>query len=93
MIKSDYKENIPYRCFNPYKGVFEEYTTPGLYRHRYNRGFRYPRTHQERKANERDKQYVRAKRRKLPSSWDDISATFIRGKCWKRFTKKRKQYL
>lgn len=90
MMKSNYKLNKPIGYI--YNGEWHEYSTPGIYQHKYIRQLRYPRTHNERWQNERDKEFVRGRRRKLPSSWDDLRPSFFFGSDWKRFTKKRKQY-
>lgn len=63
------------------------------YQHRFVTFCRYPRTTQERRWNEAYKGFTRGKRRNLPTTWDDIRPSFAYGKSWKRFTKKRKQYL
>jgi hypothetical protein len=53
----------------------------------YKNYYRQPKTHAERKAN-LDTEYVRPRRRKLPSSWDDYKVHH--DKCWK--SKRRKKY-
>lgn len=55
-------------------------------RSRYTSYYRNPKTHAERKAN-LDCEYARPGRRKLPSSWDDISVHH--DKCWKGKRKKQ----
>lgn len=90
-MKTNYELNKPYGYIN-YYGEWCEYSSPGKYRHKRINNFRRPQTHNERWQNERDKQFVRARRRKLPSTWDDLRPSFGYGSDWKRFTKKRKQY-
>jgi len=72
---------------------------PNIGRKRFGRYFRRFRTTQERRLNQgliQDgmAQFVRARRNKsnLPDTWDDeiIAKT---GKCWKRQSKKRKQWM
>lgn len=57
--------------------------------------FRTPRTFNEIKQNHHaldDGYKVRGKRRKIPTSWDDIWPSQLFGRDWKRFTKKKKQW-
>jgi hypothetical protein len=57
--------------------------------------YRHPKCQNERRQNKAakaDGYYVRPNRRKLPSSWDDLNYSFNYGKCWKRFTRRKKQY-
>lgn len=90
-MKTQYKINEPWGWLGR-DGTWYEYTTPGNYQHRYISQIRFPKTQHERSANLRDKQYVRGKRRKLPSSWDDLRPSFHFGSNWKRFTKQHKQW-
>jgi hypothetical protein len=89
-MKTQYKINEPWGWIG-YDGTWYEHSTPGKYEHRFIT-MRYPKTQHERSANLRDKQYVRGRRRKLPSNWDDLNPSFTYASCWKRFTKQRKQW-
>lgn len=52
---------------------------------------RHPRTTQERRANQdRNDPYVRGKRRKLPTAWDD--QIIRKQKSWKYLSKRRRQW-
>lgn len=57
--------------------------------------YRQVRTFNERKQHAgaiADGHKVRGRRRKLPTNWDDQKLSFAWGKCWKRFTRRKKQY-
>jgi hypothetical protein len=67
---------------------FTGYSIRGSYKY-----FRGIKTTQERRMNEAHKKYVRGKRSKLPSAWDDRVRTDLRIKhSWKK-QKKRKQWM
>lgn len=57
--------------------------------------YRHPQTTNEFKKNTDPeyKQYVRAKRRHLPTTWDDIRISSNDDRSWKSCTKKRKQWM
>ena len=59
------------------------------------RCYRHPRTTQERRllCDPLHREYGRARRRKLPHTWDDISFGYAFPKCWKDCSKKRKQWM
>jgi len=90
MMKQNYKVNKPYGFICD--GEWVEYNTPGKYTNKY-QWMRTPRTHLNRKRLAAYPEFTRAKQRKLPSNWDDMRLSFGFGSDWKRFTKKRKQYL
>jgi hypothetical protein len=89
MMKSNYKVNTP--SWYIYNGVYNEWKSKGMYVHRY-RWMRNPKTHANRKRLAAYPEFTRGKQRKLPSNWDDMNLSFNHSNCWKRFTKKRKQY-
>lgn len=91
-MKPNYKRSEIQCYYSVYYGEWRNYGNADYYQHRY-RYMRAPRTHLNRKRLAAYPEYVRSKQRNLPSSWDDIRHSFSYGKCWKRFTKKRKQYL
>lgn len=58
--------------------------------------FRHPRTTQERKYSCKrhpDYEYTRGRRRRLPHTWDDICRIDMSHKCWKKQTKKKRQWM
>lgn len=92
-MKTNYQLNKPYRYYSIYRQEWVEFTSKGIYEHRFVNNCRYPKTTQERRWNDAHKEFVRGKRRNLPTTWDDLRPSFGYGSDWKRFTKKRKQYL
>ena len=92
-MKQNYQLNKPHRYYSVWSREWIEFSSSHIYEHKFVSNCRYPRTYNERWQNERDLPFVRAKRRKLPSSWDDLRPSYNWGSSWKRFTKKRKQYL
>lgn len=90
-MKQQYKRSEIYYYIN-WKGESVQYGDNDHYVHRYTRCHS-PRTHLNRKRLSAYPEFTRAKQRRLPSSWDDWALSYNWGKCWKRFTKKRKQYL
>lgn len=58
--------------------------------------YRNPKTFNEIRQNyhaEMDGIKVRGSRKNIPTSWDDIWPSQVYGRDWKRFTKKRKQWM
>lgn len=90
-MKRNYKRTEVNWYYSFWKEEYQEYGDCDHYVHRY-RYMRTPRTHLNRKRLSAYPEFTRAKQRKLPSSWDDLRQSFSYGKCWKRFTKKRRQY-
>lgn len=67
----------------------------GGYEHRYI-WYRRVRTFNENRQNTgaiADGYNVRGRRRKLPTVWDDQNPGFMYKKCWKRFTKRKHQWI
>lgn len=91
-MKQQYKRTEIKWYYSRYSGDYIEYGDTDHYIHRYSSYHRHPKTTHERRWNEAHKEFVRAKRKRLPQVWDDLCPSFAYGKCWKRFTKKRKQY-
>lgn len=91
-MKKDY-ERSTITGYIDFRGNYAEYGDTDHYQHRFVNFCRYPRTMQERRWNEAHNKFVRGRRKNLPTTWSDLPTSFSYGKCWKRFTKKRKQYL
>ncbi len=91
-MKKDYRNSNTQWYWSYYLGRYTYYQEPGIYLHKY-RFLRRPRTHSKKKALAAYPEFTRGKQRNLPTSWDDLNLSFGYGKCWKRFTKKKKQYM
>ena len=91
-MKQQYKRTEIKWYYSHYSKKYVEYGSTDYYTHRYI-WHRRPRTHVNRKRLSAYPEFTRGKQRNLPSNWDDLNPSFSYAKCWKRFTKKRKQYL
>lgn len=89
-IKPGYKRGI--RSYNVYTGEFYWWGSQWAYDSRHRTYFRHPRTTQEQRMNEAHFEYVRGRRRKLPTAWDDLNYSRRGGKSWKDYTRRKKQY-
>lgn len=91
-MKTDYQLSEPFYYYSMIHREWRSYERSYIYEHRYAYLYRKPKTTQERRWNEAHKRYVRGRRRRLCSAYDDIRTSFNTGSCWKRFTKQRKQW-
>lgn len=91
-MKKDYRRPKTFWYWSYRLGYYTYYEEPARYHHKY-RFLRRPKTYSSIKQLSAYPEFTRGKQRNLPTSWDDLNLSFGYGKCWKRFTKKKKQYM
>ena len=91
-MKAQYQLTQPIYYFSKVSKRWCEISYHHIYEHKRVNNCRRVKTMHERRWNEAHAEFVRGKRRSLPTVNDDIRPSFSCGSCWKRFTKNKHQW-